>query len=263
MSIGIEIQNISKRYSNRIAVDGLSLKIQEGEIFGFVGPNGAGKTTTIRMLCGLLKPDQGEVYIGGISVQRNPREIRRLIGYMPDEFGVYPDLQAWEYLDFFAACYGLNSFERAGQIDNLLELVDLQHRKFDPVDKLSRGMKQRLSLARVLLHNPQFLILDEPASGLDPRARIEIRELLLELAEMRSELHCHSTLSDGKLSIRQMAEGARARALIAEREILAKKRREVEVFAKELKRRGYRVAAINLAGQSAYSNLASASVPAT
>ncbi len=184
METGIEIQNISKRYSTRIAVDGLSLNIREGEIFGFVGPNGAGKTTTIRMLCGLLKPDLGEVYIGGISVQRHPREIKRLIGYIPDEFGVYPDLLTWEYLDFFAACYGQNPIERAGQIDNLLELVDLQHRKFDQVDKLSRGMKQRLSLARVLMHDPQFLILDEPASGLDPRARIEIRELLLELAAM-------------------------------------------------------------------------------
>lgn len=184
MGAGIEIQNITKRYSTRLAVDDLSLTVQEGEIFGFTGPNGAGKTTTIRILCGLLKPDFGEVKVGGFSVSTNSRKIKQMIGYMPDEFGVYPELRTWEYLDFFSACYGLNQKGQKTQIDHLLELVDLQHRKYDLVDNLSRGMKQRLSLARVLLHDPQFLILDEPASGLDPRARIEIRELLLELAEM-------------------------------------------------------------------------------
>lgn len=197
MGDGIEIQNLTKRYAARLAVNDLTLTIPKGEIFGFVGPNGAGKTTTIRILCGLLKPDLGKVSIGGYSVKENPNEIRRLIGYMPDEFGIYPDLQTWEYLDFFATCYDMQQSQRITQIDNLLELVDLHHRKFDPVDKLSRGMKQRLSLARVLMHDPHYLILDEPASGLDPRARIEMRELLKELAAMGKSIFFSShILSD-------------------------------------------------------------------
>ena len=178
------IQNLTKRYADRLAVDDLSLTVETGEIFGFVGPNGAGKTTTIRILAGLLKPSLGEVFIAGHSVHKQTYEIKRLIGFMPDEFGVYPDLKTWEYLDFFAACYKIPEADRPGLIGGLLELVDLDHRKYDLVDKLTRGMKQRLSLARVLIHDPQFLILDEPAAGLDPRARIEIRELLVELAKM-------------------------------------------------------------------------------
>lgn len=192
MDTGIEIRNITKRYSSRVAIENLSLHIERGEIFGFVGPNGAGKTTTIRLLCGLLKPDEGEISIGGIPVRNHDPEIKKLIGYMPDEFGIYPDLLSWEYLDFFAACYGIEVEQRADRIDTLLELVDLQHRKFDPVDRLSLGMKQRLSLARVLIHDPEFLILDEPAAGLDPRARFEIRELLMELGSLGKSIFLSS-----------------------------------------------------------------------
>jgi ABC-2 type transport system ATP-binding protein len=180
----IEIKNLTKRYGNRIAVENLNLTIEEGDIYGFVGPNGAGKTSTIRIICTLLEASEGEVFVNGHSVKTNPRGVRKAIGYMPDFFGVYNDMEVWEYLDFFGACYGLEPAVRARLIDDLLELVDLTHRKNDMVDKLSRGMKQRISLARTLIHDPQVLILDEPASGLDPRARVEIRELLLELARL-------------------------------------------------------------------------------
>lgn len=180
----IEIKNLTKRYGRRTAIDDLSLTVEEGDIYGFVGPNGAGKTSTIRIISTLLEPNEGEVWVSGHKVSQNPREIRRLIGYMPDFFGVYNDMKVWEYLDFFGACYQIHEDTRGNLIQDLLELVELGHRKEDMVDKLSRGMKQRLSLARTLIHDPQILILDEPASGLDPRARVEIRELLLELSRM-------------------------------------------------------------------------------
>ena len=180
----IEINNLTKRYGRRTAVEDLSLTVEEGDIYGFVGPNGAGKTSTIRIICTLLEGNGGEVLVGGHSVKKNPRGVRKVIGYMPDFFGVYNDMEVWEYLDFFGACYGIEANARSRLIDDLLELVDLTHRKNDMVDKLSRGMKQRLSLARTLIHDPQVLILDEPASGLDPRARVEIRELMLELARL-------------------------------------------------------------------------------
>jgi len=180
----IEIENLSKRYGTRLAVNHLNLQIEAGELFGFVGPNGAGKTSTIRMMTGLLQPTAGDVKIAGQSVRENPNAIRRVIGYMPDFFGVYNDMTVAEYLDFFGACYQIPPHQRSSLIADLLELVELSHRLNDRVDKLSRGMKQRLSLARTLVHDPQVLILDEPASGLDPRARIEIRELLVELANM-------------------------------------------------------------------------------
>ncbi len=166
----IEIQGLTKKYGRTTAVDDITLSVQAGEIFGFVGPNGAGKTTTIRMIATLLLPSQGEIRVGGKSVSQAPRQVRRLIGYMPDFFGVYTDMKVWEYLDFFGACYHIPPAERAQLAKDLLELVDLSHRSEDMVDKLSRGMKQRLSLARTLIHDPQVLILDEPASGLDPRA---------------------------------------------------------------------------------------------
>ncbi|MBL8131324.1 MAG: ABC transporter ATP-binding protein [Anaerolineae bacterium] len=180
----IETRNLVKRFGKFTAVNGLSLQVPSGAIYGFVGPNGAGKTTTMRMLTTLTRPTSGEAFVAGSSVTHEPRAVRRAIGYMPDEFGVYDDMRVWEYLDFFAACYDIPENERKRLIDDLLQLVDLTHRRDDMVDKLSRGMKQRLSLARTLAHDPKVLILDEPASGLDPRARVEIRELLVELARM-------------------------------------------------------------------------------
>ncbi len=180
----IETKDLRKRFGKFDAVNGLSLAVPSGSIYGFVGPNGAGKTTTMRMLTTLTRPTAGEAWVAGHSVIREPRAVRRAIGYMPDEFGVYDDMRVWEYLDFFAACYDIPENNRKRLLDDLLELVDLTHRRDDMVDKLSRGMKQRLSLARTLAHDPQVLILDEPASGLDPRARVEIRELLVELAKM-------------------------------------------------------------------------------
>lgn len=180
----VETKNLRKSYGKFTAVEDLSLRVPAGAIYGFVGPNGAGKTTTMRMLTTLTRPSSGEAWIAGHSVADEPRAVRQSIGYMPDKFGVYEDMRVWEYLDFFAACYDIQEKERKTLIEDLLELVDLTHRRDDMVDKLSMGMKQRLSLARTLAHDPQVLILDEPASGLDPRARVEIRELFVELAKM-------------------------------------------------------------------------------
>jgi ABC-2 type transport system ATP-binding protein len=184
MTTIVETSGLVKRYGRLLAIKGLDLEVEEGSVFGFVGPNGAGKTTTMRILSTLLRPTSGEAWVAGHSVRRSRREVRRAIGYMPDFFGVYGDMRVWEYLDFFSACYEIAPDVRRKLVDDLLELVDLAHRRDDYVDALSRGMKQRLCLARALAHDPRVLILDEPASGLDPRARVEIRELLQELQAM-------------------------------------------------------------------------------
>jgi ABC-2 type transport system ATP-binding protein len=180
----IEVEGLHKRYGRRVALDQVDFAVPEGEIFGFLGPNGAGKTTTIRILATLTPPDGGTAKIGGVRVDRQPFAVRRLIGYMPDFFGVYDRLSVVEYLDFYASCYDVPAARRRRVAAELLELVDLADRGADQVDSLSRGMKQRLCLARALVHNPQVLLLDEPASGLDPRARLEMQELIRELRRM-------------------------------------------------------------------------------
>jgi ABC-2 type transport system ATP-binding protein len=180
----VETRGLVKRYGEQLAVAGIDLSVGPGEIYGLVGPNGAGKTTTMKILATLLAPTAGEAYVTGIPVGADPIEVRRRIGYMPDFYGVYDDLRVWEYLDFFARCYGVPSNRRPAMIGELLEIVNLGAKRDEYVESLSRGMRQRLCLAHTLVHDPALLILDEPASGLDPRARVEMREILRELRAM-------------------------------------------------------------------------------
>ena len=196
----IKIENFTKRFGKLTAVDNLSMLIEEKQICGFIGPNGAGKSTTIRFLATLSKATAGDAWILGHSVTREPRKVRAVIGYMPEEFGVYDGMRVWEYVDFFGAAYGVKAAQRKKVVGDVLELVDLTHKRDDLVQSLSRGMKQRLCLAKSLVHDPQVLILDEPASGLDPRARIEVKALLKELRRMGKTIlissHILSELAD-------------------------------------------------------------------
>lgn len=181
----IETRNLTKRYGNLIAANDITLTLREGDVFGFIGPNGSGKTTTMRMIATLLSPDHGEAYVCGKSIYTEQEEIRRLVGFMPDFFGVYDDMTVLEYLEFFAAAYRINGPARRRVCEEKLELVDMTFKRDAMVNELSRGQTQRIGLARTLLHEPQVLLLDEPASGLDPRARIEIRNLLKRLGELK------------------------------------------------------------------------------
>lgn len=184
MDVAIETLNLSRRYGKMVALEQLNLRVAQGAIYGFIGPNGAGKTTTLRLLAGLLEPSAGEIRLMGERLGQKGAQAQFMVGYMPDFFGVYDDLRVWEYLDFFARCYGLPAPRRRAVVDQLLDLVDLTAKRDAFVQHLSRGMQQRLCLAHALVHDPPILLLDEPASGLDPRARVELRELLRTLREM-------------------------------------------------------------------------------
>ncbi len=201
----IEVSHFTKRFGEFIAVDDLSFTIDRGETFGFIGPNGAGKSTTIRFLATLLRPTSGEGRIAGHSVVEEPMAVRKVVGFMPDDFGVYDGMKVWEFLDFFAVAYEIPRDRRRTIIGQVLDLLDLTHKKDDYVNGLSKGMKQRLCLAKTLVHDPPVLILDEPASGLDPRARLEMKALLNELRRMGKTIlvssHILSELADFCTSI--------------------------------------------------------------
>lgn len=207
----IEVRGITKSFGDLKAVDDVSLEVAAGEVYGFIGPNGAGKSTTMKVLACLLTPDEGKAFVDGHDVTKEGDTIRRILGYMPDVLGVYDDLTVEEYLHFFASAFHIPRKSRRATIDGVLDLTDLTDKKKSMVDSLSRGMKQRLGVARVLVHDPKVLLLDEPASGLDPRARIEMRELLTELARMGKALivssHILSELAEMSTSIGIIEKG--------------------------------------------------------
>ena len=207
----IKLNGFGKDYGEFTAVDCIDLTIDEGETFGFIGPNGAGKSTTIRFLATLLHASRGSGEIAGCDVMADPIGVRQAIGYMPDHFGVYDGMRVWEFLDFFAVAYRIGKAQRRQIIANVLELLDLGHKRNDFVNGLSRGMKQRLCLAKTLVHDPPVLILDEPASGLDPRARVEVKALLKELRSMGKTIlissHILTELADCCTSIGIMERG--------------------------------------------------------
>ncbi len=196
----ITVEHLSMHFNGLRAVDDVTFTVPEGEVFGFIGPNGAGKTTTIKILATLLVPTAGRAWVDGHCVVNEPEAVRQVVGYMPDYYGVYDGVTVWEYLDFFAAAYRLPYRKRRATIDAVLELTDLEGLRHRLVGTLSKGMKQRLCVAKTLIHDPKVLILDEPAAGLDPRARIELRELLKELARMGKTIfissHILTELSD-------------------------------------------------------------------
>ncbi|HEV7861450.1 MAG TPA: ABC transporter ATP-binding protein [Acidimicrobiia bacterium] len=231
----VRTRGLTKRFGDLFAVDHLDLDVPRGSVFGLIGPNGAGKTTTFSILASLLAPTDGEVEVGGLDPSADPRGVRRIVGYMPDVMGVYDGLRVGEYLEFFAAAYRLPRTRWPALVDGLLELVDLSDKRDTMVDSLSRGMKQRLSLARALVHDPEILILDEPASGLDPRARIDLRGLLGEMAAIGKtviisshilaeleEMCSHVAILDGGKVLAQGAPGDISATLAGHRTVLVR-----------------------------------------
>lgn len=180
----LRTENLTRKYGEQVALNNLNITIQPGEVFGYIGPNGSGKTTTFRILCGLLDPTSGAAYIDGQDVTHNKDLIKQLVGYLPDNFGVYPTLRVWEYLDFFAAAYKIPKKQRPERIDTCLRIANAYEFKDKFMGALSRGMKQRAGIAKTLLHDPKVIILDEPAATLDPRARVQMRALLRDLAKL-------------------------------------------------------------------------------
>ena len=210
----IRVEGISHHFGSMQVLHDVWFHVPEGEVFGFIGPNGAGKTTTLRMMATLLEPAQGRILVGGYDVVERPVDVRRILGFMPDGFGVYERVTVWEYLEFFAACYGLHGQKRRKVVGDVLDLTDLGYKAKAEVNGLSRGMQQRLSVARVLLHDPKVLLMDEPASGLDPRARIEIRELLKELRRMGKTIIISSHI------LHELAELCNAVAIVEKGQLL-------------------------------------------
>lgn len=233
----LKIRNLVKTYDRKNALDGLSMHVHEGELYGFVGPNGAGKTTTMKIIATLLKADSGQVIVDGIDGLTYPKQVKEKIGYMPDFFGVYDNLTTREYMEFYASAYRLYGKEIDRRIDELLELVDLKDKKEDDVDDLSRGMKQRLCLARTLIHRPKLLILDEPASGMEPRARLEMQRILRELSRQKVTIllssHILQELSEVCTHI-GIIESGKMRIQGSVKEIMAKQKSENPLVIKVL-----------------------------